>query len=505
MGGGPDILSALEFRQKSVTGIEINSNILHVLNGKYGDYTGHLDRQPGVKFVNDDGRSYLRRTDKRFDVVEISLIDTWAASAAGAFALSENSLYTRQAYDAYFDRLKPGGVLSVTRWYHLEGKGRPLESYRTVALAAQALTDRGVRNPRANILVYKEPTTGNGASAATVLASIAPFTAADVATLDRQARRDHFERILTPTVAADPEFAALTRPGGPGPALKNVDADISPPNDDRPFFFQMADVHTLLSGDIFANTLITRPVLVLSMLALTVLGLAFLCIMVPLLVTTKRTAHRGMAPFYTYFAGIGLAFLMVEIAQLQRLSIYLGQPTYALTVVLFSILLSSGVGSMLTEKFVRVDNAKTLIIPLIVLLAVVGIMGIVTPSVLHSTISETTPTRIAIAIALLIPLGLAMGMPFSIGMRAAGTRPGAPTAFLWGINGALSVCGSVFAIVIALFFGISRSYWVGWLAYLVALVGMSVATRRRATVQPAGDADPSGEIEEVPPAMATVD
>jgi MFS family permease len=204
-----------------------------------------------------------------------------------------------------------------------------------------------------------------------------------------------------------------------------------------------------------------------------------------------------MAPFYTYFAGIGLAFLMVEIAQLQRLSIYLGNPTYALTVVLFSILLSSGIGSMLTERFVNVDRAKTLVVPLVVLLVVVGIMGILTPAVLHATTSETTPTRIAIAVALLAPLGLAMGMPFAIGMRAAGTRPGAPTAFLWGINGALSVCASVFAVVIALFFGISRAFWTGWAAYLVALVAMAIATRRREPTERLPDEEPSGEIADV--------
>ena len=384
-----------------MTGIEINTNILHVTMGKYGAYTGHLDKQPGVKIVNDDGRSYLTRTDKKFDVVQISLIDTWAATAAGAFALSENSLYTTQAFDTYLDRLKPGGVLSVTRWYHLAGTGKPLETYRTVALAAQTLTNRGVKNPCAHILVYREKTTNFGASAATVLTSPQPFSAADVATLNREAKKQNFEQVLTPTHAVDAEFAALARPGGPGPAEKNVDADISAPDDDRPFFFQMADTDTLLSGDVFANTLITRPTLVLSMLALTVLGLAFLCIMVPLLVTTKRTAHRGMAPFYTYFAGIGLAFLMVEIAQLQRLSIYLGHPTYALTVVLFSILLSSGAGSMLTERFVKADRAKTLVIPLVVLLAVVAVMGVVTPMVLHATTAETTPMRIAIAVALL--------------------------------------------------------------------------------------------------------
>jgi hypothetical protein len=491
VGGGRDILSALEFDERSVDGIEINGNILDITNRKYGDFTGHLDRDPRVRFVNDEARSYLVRTDKQYDMIQISLIDTWAATSAGAYALSENSLYTKQAWEAYLDSLKDGGVLSVSRWYDINGADRPYEMYRSTALAAQVLHDRGVENPRDHILIYKSPPGGPyGATAATILVSPQPFSAEQVAAMGAQVERLEFEPVLTPDEAIDEDFAALAAPGGPGDAIDRFDVDISAPGDDRPFFFQMANVGTFTSGDVFDNNLTARAILVLTLLAATVLVLAACCVALPLLLGRRRRAEgepplatRANLPFYTYFAGIGFGFLLVEVAQLQRLSIFLGHPTYALGVVLFSVLLFSGIGSWLSERLVR--SERTMLVPLFVLLATVLVLGFATPRIIHTVDSATTPMRVLVAVLLLMPLGLLMGMPFSLGMRAAGARPGTPTAFLWGINGATSVCASVLGVVIALFLGISMAFWAGLVAYALATVSLAVITReRREVVEP---------------------
>jgi hypothetical protein len=327
--------------------------------------------------------------------------------------------------------------------------------------------------------IYEGPKLLYGLSVATLLVSPDPFSPADFATLNATAGRLAFTPVLTTTTAVDRVFADLAAPGGPGPAVRAFRANISPPTDNRPFFFQMANFDTLFTASGRSNDLVFQPVLVLVLLALTVLGLAAGCIVVPLLLTTRRSAHRGMAPFYTYFASIGLGFLLVEVSQLQRLSIFLGHPTYGLTVVLFSVLLFSGMGSMLTERFVRADRPMSLVAPLAVLLGAVVAFGFIAPNVLSHMESATTPVRIATAIALLAPLSLVMGMPFAIGMRVAATRPGAPTAFLWGINGATSVCASVFGLVIALFFGISAAFWTGGVAYALAGAAMAAIALRR--------------------------
>lgn len=505
VGGGRDILSALEFEQRSVTGVEINGDILDITNDTFGGFTGQLDEDPRVTFVNDEARSYLTRTDREYDIIQISLIDTWAATAAGAFALSENSLYTAEAWDTFFDRLQPGGILSVSRWYNTPEDDTPLETYRTAALAAHALTEQGIENPRDHILIYVGPPGFYGSRVATVMVSPEPFAPEVVQTLEDQAELLNFSPVLTPDESADTKFADLAAPGGPYDAVAEFSEDISAPTDNRPYFFQMANVETVADGGLLEDRLATRPVLVLAMLALTVLALASFCIALPLLVA-RRAGHqgvlqKGVAPFYTYFAGIGLGFLLIEISQLQRLSIFLGHPTYGLTVVLFTVLLFSGVGSMLTERFVRPDRPASLVAPLAVLIGVVLLFGFLTPTVVRAMDGSTTPVRIATAVALLAPLGLVMGMPFAIGMRAAARRPATPTAFLWGINGATSVCASVLAVIIALFFGISNAFWVGTLAYLMALASMVAIVRRPVSNEVVTEPEPEPEPRSTTPVL----
>ena len=181
-GGGRDVLSALSFGASTVTAIEINDDILRLVNGRFGDFTGHLDRDPRVHFVNDEARSYLARQGGRFDVLQISLIDTWAATAAGAFVMSENSLYTREAWKVFLSCLSDTGVLSVSRWYSSD---RPGEVYRMVALASASLADAGIAEPRKHLLLVRNIRAARDReqpeSVGTLLVSRTPFTPADVA------------------------------------------------------------------------------------------------------------------------------------------------------------------------------------------------------------------------------------------------------------------------------------------------------------------------------------
>jgi hypothetical protein len=504
VGGGRDVLTGLEFGAEDVTGIEINGNILDLVTDELGDFTNLTD-DPRVNLVNDEARSWLTRTDERFDMIQMSLIDTWAASSAGAFALTENSLYTTDSWQTFFDRLTPGGVLSVSRWYTIGG-AEPFETLRTAALATEVLTRNGVENPRDHVLIYKGPEQQFASAAATILVSPDGFDRRSLSTIQRNADRLGFETILTPDEVTDDRFAEIVAPGGPGGAVDQYDEDLSPPTDDRPFFFQMASLDTFLSGEGFSNDLVFRPVLVLGSLALAVLVLAFIFIGGPLAAMGRRVkhegGHRGMAPFYLYFACIGLGFMLIEFSQLQRLNTFLGHPTYALAVVLFSLLLFSGVGSMLVERVIKPDRPRSLLLPVGVLLGVLVVFGGITDRVTDAAAGGTTPVRIAVAVALLAPLALLMGMPFSIGMGAASRHEGAPTAFLWGINGATSVVASVFGALLAMFFGISVTFASGFVAYALAAVALWLIVRRLVSSgrdMPSEEAEPEEEpVAEVP-------
>lgn len=478
-GGGTDVRSALIFDQKSVTGVEINPLVLHFANDVYGNYTGHLDRDPRVTFVNDEARSYIARTNKKFDIIQISLIDTWAAQGAGAFALSENSLYTTQAWKLFLSRLKPNGVLSVTRFYKYPGIDKPLEMYRTVALGSQALTEIGVKNPKQNILAYRTDSDALGVQLGNILMSKEPFTSKDRLNLQSISKNLSFSPVVTEEKASDPYFDKLVAPGGPKPFLAEIAQDISPPNDNRPYFFQMANLETFRRGSGLGDDYVTRPVLVLVLLGVSVLLMAIALIVLPLLLSKRKKGLGKIKALNTYFAAIGLGFLLVEVSQLQRMSIFLGNPTLSLSVVLFSVLLFSGLGSIATEKIVSVPRPKSFLVPLILLLTLAIVYGFVAPMILANAVSLTTPIRAMIAVALLAPLSLGLGMPFVTGIRAAATRDDAPTAFLWGVNGAASVCGSVFGVVISVFFGIGAAFWTGVAAYVVATSAMWVISQRQ--------------------------
>jgi len=477
VGGGRDVLSALIFKQKWIEGIEINNNIIYAVNKYFGDYTGHLDRYPNVKFANDEARSYIARSKDKFDIIQISLIDTFAATAAGAFVLTEHSLYTIEAWRSFLNHLEPDGVLTISRWYF---KSRPVEMYRLVSLATAALKDQGVENPRKNIVIVAAMGGASGGRGmdgiGTMLVSKKPFSEADLEKVTNFAKENLFEIVLSPATSIDENFAKITEAKDLEPLLETFPVNISPPNDDSPYFFHMLRFRDIFNANLWANgTMSHNPmaVSVLGLLTITVIILTSLCIVVPLLLRMKSAPLRGSAPLLFYFGMIGFGFMFVEISQMQRLIVFLGHPVYGLSVVLFTLLLASGLGSFITGNLSLSEKMTSFNSPVMrfgALLIVPVIFGSVTPMLIANFSAAETVVRIAIAVALLFPLGLYMGMAFPIGMLMAGGAQKELTPWLWGINGATSVCASVVAVAIALNFGITATFWCGAACYLFAFL-----------------------------------
>lgn len=475
VGGGRDVLSALVFDQKSVTGVEINENVLRATNDVFGDFSGHLDRHPKVEFAVDEARSYITRSDERYDIIQISLIDTWAATAAGAFVLSENSLYTVEAWQTFLQSLKPRGVLSVSRWYYTH---RPGEMYRITTLAREALRRIGVTNPRDHVIIARAPLAsgmpgrfGNGIG--TIMVSPDPFSDEDVATLEREVSRLGFELSLTPESAENEVFERILTDEDLTEFLDSLPIDVSAPTDDKPFFFQMLrfrDFAKPLTDSLLdPNRVNLQAIRMLGLLLLLVTALTILCIIVPLALSSGFKQLKGSLPLLVYFLGIGFGFMFVEISQMQRLMVFLGHPTYALSVVLFTLLLGGGLGSYLTDRLPPSSSGDSRRIALVMVVVSLVVFGLVTQWVVESLDGATTAIRIAAAASILLSMGLFMGMPFPIGIGAAAGRAESLTPWLWGINGAASVMCTVLATVVALTWGISASFWTGVGCYVMAL------------------------------------
>jgi hypothetical protein len=461
VGGGRDILTSLVFGQRHVTGVEINPDILEVLSSRFADFAGNLQKRPAVTLVHDEARSYVARSQEKFGIIQASLIDTWAATSAGAYVLTENGLYTKEAWLTFLNHLTPDGILTMSRWYY---EAQPAETLRLAGLATAALSDAGIEDPRRHIIIVRKQDSSESGqySVATILVSKRPFTADEVDRVDQVSRAMEFVPVLTPKFAELHDFEAVASRSGYANLIQKYPLNIAAPTDDSPFFFHMLRATDLLKPSTYQgmNEINLKAVKVLGTLLAIVTGLSLTAIVLPMLVR-PHVRDGQTAPMVTYFAAIGLAFMMVEIGQLERLIVFLGHPIYGLTVVLFVLLLASSLGSLMSDRF----GKYIWLLPLFLITFVVG-----SPLVTNRLIAEATWLRIVVSAVLLFPSGFFMGMAFPVGMKHARRREGAPAAWYWGINGAFSVISSVLAVVVAVFWGITATLLVGVTAYVVALL-----------------------------------
>jgi hypothetical protein len=480
VGGGRDVLSAMVFNQRSVMGVEINRNILAAVNGHFGDFTGHLDHIPNVTFVEDEGRSYIARMRTPMDIIQVSLIDTWAATAAGAFVLTENSLYTVEAWKLFLTQISDRGVLSFSRWYF---PVQPGEVYRLTALAVASLKEAGINEPRRHIILVRAlrrpMNVGEPYGVGTILVSKTPFTSQDIETVNATCTAMGFELMLAPNSSLDPILERIGAGKDLDTLYREYPLNISPPTDNSPFFFHMLRLRDILRFDLYTRGGVDfnlKAVVVLVALLVIMFMLSLLCIFVPLLLSTERGVLRDSGTLIVFFMAIGLGFMLIEMSQMQRLIVFLGHPTYGLSVVLFALLLSSGLGSVTTPQLNDAGGRRSARARLALLVGILFVFGFSTPVMYEQLQGATTSVRILVAVAILFPIGFFMGMAFPMGMGLTSKRSPALGPWLWGINGAMSVLASVLGVVIALVTGITSSFWTGVACYVVAMVSFVAAS-----------------------------
>ncbi len=469
-GGGPDVLRALANGSPSVTGIEINPIIANtIMRGRYADYALHLYDRPDVHIHVTDGRSYLRSTREQFDVVQMTLVDTWASTAAGAFALSENNLYTLEAFEEYFNRLKPDGMIAITRWEFRE----PREALRVVAVAMEALHHLGVSDTASHFIIASKGSLNEDGIPVVVLAKKTAFTAGEEAAVQGHlSTYSQLNAIYLPSRPAQNPFADLIASENPTAFARNYPYNVAPVGDNAPFFF-----FTLRASQVLGQQGLQRGIdwkVNLGVLVLILVLVISVAAVLAFLILPLAFHGRSHSPVpILYFVAVGLGYILVEIAFIQRFVLFLGHPTYALTVVIFLLMLSSGAGSLLSRRL----NLRWL--PLIIVVA--GLIGAVflLPKALSAWVGLPFLTRLAISAMLLLPLGFVMGMPFPNGLRALAGASRAQlknelednaVEWAWAMNAAASVLGSVLAMVIAIQFGLTATLACGAAAYFAAFL-----------------------------------
>ena len=472
-GGGRDLLSALVFGARKVDGVEINPIIVRdVMLRRFREYSGSLYADPRVSIHVDDGRSFVRRSRDRYDVIQASLVDTWAATAAGAYTLTENSLYTSEAFSEYLDHLTDDGILTITRWV--------FDGLRLVSLAQDACAAHGL-DPARHLAIVRHD------RVATFLLKKRPFTPEEVERLTAHARDMGFVVLYAPggTAAApgdDPpemrqsrtsagDYAKLIRAADRRQFVEAYPLDIRATTDDRPFFF-----HTTRLADQF-DVAFGRSMLFGNGLSalLTLFGISAVLVVLfvvgPLLVGGDRP-RPGWARWLTYFGALGAGFMLLEVALLQRFVLLLGHPVYSLTVTLFSLLLGTGLGSFVSR---RIDDGRVGRVTQRVLRCVI-IVAIAAPFavrwLIDAAIAWPLTLRIATAVVILVPLGLLLGIALPGGLRMLANRRPELASWGWGMNGAFSVIGATVAVFIAMNWGFSTTFLAAAVVYAAAAIAL---------------------------------
>jgi SAM-dependent methyltransferase len=470
-GGGRDVLAALASGAPHVTAVEVNPAVIEAVKGPFADFAGHLYDRPDVEAVVADARGYIDRSPGGYDVIQASLIDTWAAGGSGAFALSENSLYTKEAFTSYYDHLSDGGILSVSRWYL---PSRPAETLRLVTTGLAGWGEAGVVDAREHIAVVAmlDPARAQTEGLSTTLFKREPFTPQEVARLQKVAEFYGYRVIYAPGLQPFEEVGEFIAGADHAAFINAYPLDITPATDNRPFFFNLIMLGDLLdpalSGSGVYRTSMEAIYILFAVIGVTATASA-LFILLPLwLGTRRRNLARPTATTLAYFGTLGLAFMMIEIPTMQKLTVYLGQPVYSLAVVLFSLLLFSGLGSWWSGRWAsdRISANMRRVFPALVVFLLLH--ALLSSAVLEQTLRFELGARLAVAVLLLSVMGFLMGIPFPVGIRWIGRRQPSVVPWLWGINGVTSVLGSALATALSIHIGFRLTLVVATFVYGMA-------------------------------------
>ena len=474
-GGGLEVLAALRGRARSVVVVEKNPLLAQVVQRRFATRAGGVYSDPRVRLVVSNPRRYFRRSDHRFDLIALALSENRRTLSAGGFSLSENYPLTREAFEGYLEHLAPGGLLVVQRWLQLP----PTEELRAAAALVEAL-DKGSDDDTSKRIIALR-----SFSTMLILAKREGFDENELAVTKDFARARQFDLVHYPGMKAseanrfnvlrdDPYHASFRRLLEDRERFyEQYEYDVRPATDHRPFFFhffkweQTPTVLALLgrTWQPFGGSGYLIVVALLVLVTLLSLGL----ILLPAAAIRRR---QGQSPagarwrgFGLYFGALGLGFLLAEVALVQRFILLLDHSAQALSAVLFGVLVSSGIGSLLSH---RLPWRRTLA-TLVVLLA---LYPLVLTQTFSALLAQSLLVRVLATAALLAPLGFLMGVPFPTGLRALadGGRSWLPMA--WAVNGFASVISAVLAAMFALSWGFTFVFAAAALAYLVALLAI---------------------------------
>ncbi|MFP4502573.1 MAG: SAM-dependent methyltransferase [Candidatus Hydrogenedentota bacterium] len=481
-GGGTEVLSALVHEARAVTAVEVDPSVFTLMQGPLHDFSGSLYSHPKVTPVLADGRGYLEaHSERRFDLVQIALLDSFGAAAAGVHALSENYLYTREALALGLERLTDNGVLCLTRWL----KTPPRDALKLFAAAVEACETVGITEPARHMAFIRSWNTG------TIAVSKAPLTGTQIKAIRGFCEKRGFDLCYLPGMAPAEanrytqleeasyhHFATAVLSDNRQRAYDEAFFAVHPATDDRPFHFQFFKWRSLpwfvkYAGQHGMPFIEWGYIVLLATLVQSII-VSVVLILGPLLFLRRGVppaARKGKRWVVAYFAALGLGYIFLELAFMQRFILFLAYPVYAVAVVLAALLAFSGLGSFYADRF-RHRRARTLLAVVIAITALALLYIHALPGVFQALAGLSDPAKITVSIALLAPVAFLMGMPFPLGLQLVSDRREALVPWVWGINGCFSVVATSLAMLIAVHGGFSILLYAAVAIYFAAVVSM---------------------------------
>jgi hypothetical protein len=466
-GGGRDVVASLVSGSKDVTSVEINPIIYETVKS-YGDRAGNVYSHEYVRSYVDEGRSFITRSSEKYDIVYVPFVDTWASVSSGGLSVSENFLYTLQGFQQYYDHLTDTGKIVTVRWL--------IDAPRFISTYAKLLEQNGIPQDQLerHLIMVTSDSYTQDPSVTMVIFSKSPFTDEEIRFFSQSFSQYGYKPILVPgQIMREPYSALLNGQINLDQFYNMFETKVYPVTDDNPYFLSFEKP---LPG-------------VVEVLLYASVGIVAIFLLVPFAWMKRRREEEvgtkkseiGIATMIPYFAALGMGFILIELALLQKLILLMGNPTMTFALLLFTLLISSGAGSLLSARIAK-NNMKNLVF-IIGGIAGLGILYFLfLPPIIYSTIAEPIEAKAAVSIAILAPIGFLMGMPLPTGMRLLKVHRPDYIPWMWAVNGAFSVLGAVLAIALGIMYGSSLAMILGILIYLVAL-GISFASKKKTITQ----------------------
>lgn len=483
-GGGSGVLQARYHHVKAIHAVELDQNIIEMVQQRYDDFAGQLYSDGEVEIIVEEARGFMLRDEQRYGLVQLELFDSFSASSAGLYALSESYLYTVEAIEAYLSRLQPEGYLSISRWIKLP----PRDTLKLFATAIDALKRSGINNPQEHLLLIRTLQT------ATLLIKRTPITTKEIGRAQEFARERSFDLAYYPGMSIDManRFNRLAEPyfytgtmalldGERGEFIERYKFNLEPATDDRPFFFHFFKWQVLpeilsLTGKGGMPLLEWGYLILVATLLQALLGAAFL-ILLPLLFHRRKGAgqvnRRLMLNAFVYFLSLGLAFLFIEIAFIQKFILFLHHPTFAIAVVLAAFLIFAGMGSLWSKRLADSAQYERGVRGAVIAIVTIGLLYTQLLAPLFSLLMALPIVlKVIIALLLIAPLAFAMGIPFPLGLSRLAQLEQELVPWVWGVNGCASVLSVIIATLLAIHYGFTLVILLALLLYIVGALSL---------------------------------